>query len=189
MKLPDAIDATIDALRSLLSLQTEIRQGEELILRALRGGHRLLLCGNGGSAAEAQHFATEMVGRFRGQRRSFPAVALSADGSLLSCIANDFGWDSVFVRQLQGQARPGDLLVVLSSSGQSSNLVAVLEEARRLGLPSLALLGRDGGPCRNLATAAIVVPGDETAPIQEAQLFLIHHFCRRIEEAFSAPDA
>jgi D-sedoheptulose 7-phosphate isomerase len=137
-----------------------------------------------GSAAEAAHFATELVGRYAKNRRSLPAIALSADGSLLSCIGNDYGYEQVFARQIDGLAAAGDLVVVLTSSGNSANIVAALQAARARGLESVAFLGRGGGAAKGLATIDLIMPGPSGAAAQEAHLFLIHHFCEQIDAAF-----
>lgn len=179
-----ALAETLRTLEGLGALRTAIDRAGDLILATLRRGGKLLVAGNGGSAAEAAHFATELTGRYARNRRPLPAIALSADGSLLSCIGNDFGYDQIFARQVAGLARPGDLLVVLTSSGNSANLIAALAEARRLGVDTLALLGRGGGRARGLATCELIMPGASGAAAQEAHLFLIHHFCERIDAAF-----
>jgi len=181
MKFHESIAELTQTLQRLAAMEDAVTRAGDLILNCLREGGKLLICGNGGSAAEAQHFATELVGRFKGNRASLPATALSADGSLLSCIANDYGWDAVFSRQLQGLARPNDVLVALTTSGNSSNVLAALDEANTLGLSSLALLGRGGGKAIGRATVDIVVPSEVTAAVQEVHLMLIHHFCERIE--------
>lgn len=187
MEFEESLTITLGTFSALRSIRPVIDAAGELILDTLKRGNKLIACGNGGSAAEAQHLTTELVGRYQSNRASLPAVALTGDGTLMSCIANDFGWEQVFVRQFEGLAREGDLLVCLSSSGQSRDLVTVLETARSRGIKSLALLGKGGGACRGLATVEIIVPSDRTASIQEAHLFLIHHFCERIEAAFPAP--
>ncbi|PAW67318.1 MAG: hypothetical protein B9S34_05785 [Opitutia bacterium Tous-C1TDCM] len=184
MTFDAALTETVRTLQALPSLRAEIDRAGELLLATLRRGGKLLICGNGGSAAEAAHFATELVGRYAKNRRSLPAVALSSDGSLLSCIGNDYGYDAVFARQVEGLARPGDVLVVLTSSGNSANILAALAAARRLGLESLAFLGRGGGQAKGLATVDLIMPGESGAAAQEAHLFLIHHFCARIDAAF-----
>ncbi|MFI5336785.1 MAG: SIS domain-containing protein [Opitutales bacterium] len=175
---------TIRTLQALTSLRPQIDQAGQMILRALHAGRKLLICGNGGSAAEAQHFATELVGRFFKQRRSLPAVALSADGTLITCLGNDYGYETVFARQISGLGQPGDVVVVLSSSGNSKNILAALAEARRLGLESIALLGRGGGPAKGLATCEIIVPGQSGAAAQECHLFLLHHLCTLVDAEF-----
>lgn len=184
MTFEASLSATMDALGSLSSIRAEIDAAAELVAATLKSGGKLLVCGNGGSAAEAAHFATELCGRYKGSRRSLPAVALSSDGSLLTCIGNDFGFDQVFARQVSGLAKPGDLLVVLTSSGNSANITAALQEARRLGLKSIAFLGRGGGKAKGLATVDLVIPGSSGAAAQECHLFLIHYFCEVIEPLF-----
>jgi len=183
MSLEASLTQTIDTLRALAEIRTEIERASDLILSTLRAGGKVLICGNGGSAAEAQHFATELVGRYFKTRRSLPALALCADGSLVSCIGNDFGFDSIFARQISGLAGPGDLVVAITSSGNSANIVAALEEARRLQLKSISFLGRGGGKAKGLATIDLIVPGDSGRTAQEAHLFLIHHFCDAIDAA------
>lgn len=185
MNLDQSISELSRTLNALAEMRETISRAGDLILDCLHNGGKLLICGNGGSAAEAQHFATELVGRFKANRHSLPAIALSSDGSLLSCIANDFGWDDVFRRQLQGLANKEDLVVGLTTSGNSSNILAALDEANSRGLRSLALLGRGGGKAAGKATCEIIVPSEVTGSVQEVHLLLIHHFCERIEDAFS----
>ncbi|MEZ5277670.1 MAG: SIS domain-containing protein [Opitutaceae bacterium] len=186
MTFDQSLQKSLETLHALRTIRPAIDAAGDLILETLKTGNKLIACGNGGSAAEAQHLTTELVGRYRSNRRSLPAVALTSDGTLMSCIGNDFGWDQVFVRQFEGIATEGDLLVCLSSSGQSRDLVTVLETARKHGIHSLALLGKGGGACQGLATIEVIIPSDQTASVQEAHLFLIHHFCERIEGAFPA---
>jgi D-sedoheptulose 7-phosphate isomerase len=177
--------ATIQAIQGLTAQRASIDRAGDLMLKALQAGRKIIACGNGGSAAEAQHLATELVGRYFKNRRSLPAIALTADGTLVTCIGNDYGYDAVFARQLEGLAQPGDVLVVLTSSGNSKNILLALEAAKRLGLDSIALLGRGGGKAKGLATCEIIVPGDSGAAAQECHLFLIHHFCERVDGAFN----
>ena len=184
MTFDASLAETLETFQALPTIRAEIARAGDLMLAALRRGNTLLICGNGGSAAEAAHFATELVGRYAKTRRSLPAIALSSDGSLLSCIGNDFGYEQVFSRQVAGLAQPGDLLVVLTSSGNSANIIVALHEAKKLGLESVAFLGRGGGKAKGLATVDLIMPGGSGAAAQEAHLFLIHHFCERIDEAF-----
>jgi D-sedoheptulose 7-phosphate isomerase len=184
MTFEASLAETTRTLQALATIRPAIDEAGRLILATLRRGGKLLICGNGGSASEAGHFSTELVGRYARNRRPLPAVALSADGSLLSCIGNDFGYEQAFARQIAGLAQPGDLVVVLTSSGNSANILAALREAKRLGLASVALLGRGGGQARGLATCDLIIPGQSGAAAQEAHLFLIHHFCELIDEAF-----
>ena len=184
MSFETSLAETVRTLQGLPSLRPAIDRAGELMLATLRRGGRLLICGNGGSGAVAAHFATELVGRYAKNRRSLPAIALSADGSLLSCIGNDYGYEQVFARQIEGLAAAGDLVVVLTSSGNSANIVAALQAARARGLESVAFLGRGGGAAKGLATIDLIMPGPSGAAAQEAHLFLIHHFCEQIDAAF-----
>ena len=182
MSLERSIAHTVRTLQSLKEISGEIERAGKLIVDCIRRGNKLLVCGNGGSAAEAQHFSTELVGRYFKDRRSLPALALSADGSLLTCIGNDYGFELAFARQVQGLARPGDVLVAITSSGNSPNIIAALNTARELKLESISMLGRSGGKAKGLATVDLVVPGESGRTAQEAHLFLVHHFCDLIDE-------
>jgi D-sedoheptulose 7-phosphate isomerase len=184
MSLDASLASTIRTFESLKEIRANIDRAGTLIVETLRAGKKLLICGNGGSAAEAQHFSTELVGRYFKNRRSLPAIALNADGSLVTCIANDYGFDVAFSRQIEGLAQPGDLVVGITSSGNSANIVAALQTAEKLGLKSIALLGRNGGKAKGLASVDLIVPGESGRTAQEAHLFLIHHFCDLIDAAF-----
>ena len=184
MSFDASLAETLRTFQALATIRPAIDRAGQMMLSTLQRGGKLLICGNGGSAAEAAHFATELVGRYAKTRRSLPAIALSSDGSLLSCIGNDFGYDQVFARQVSGLAQRGDLLVVLTSSGNSGNIIAALHEAKSLGLESIAFLGRGGGKAKGLATCDLIMPGNSGAAAQEAHLFLIHHFCELIDDAF-----
>ncbi|HEY0944225.1 MAG TPA: SIS domain-containing protein [Opitutaceae bacterium] len=181
MSFDASLHATVQTLQSLVQIRAEIDRAGELILQTLKAGRKLLIAGNGGSAAEAQHFSTELVGRYFKNRRSLPAIALSADGSLITCIGNDYGFEQAFSRQVAGLAQPGDLFVGITSSGNSPDILAALHEAQRLKLPSISFLGRGGGKAKGLATVDLIIPGDSGRSAQEAHLFLIHHFCDLID--------
>lgn len=185
MPFDASLAETIQTFQALPTIRTEIDRAGDMILAALKRGNKLLICGNGGSAAEAAHFSTELVGRYAKNRRSLPAVALSSDGSLLSCIGNDYGYEQVFSRQIEGLAQTGDLVVVLTSSGNSGNILAALQTARAMKLESIAFLGRGGGKAKGLATCDLIMPGQSGPAAQEAHLFLIHHLCDRIDEVFA----
>jgi D-sedoheptulose 7-phosphate isomerase len=159
-----------------------------LLADTLLAGHTLFTCGNGGSAADAMHLAEELIGRYRADRRPLPAICLNADVGALTCIANDFGYDAVFARQLVGLARPGDALVVFSTSGGSPNILRALEAANASGVTSLALLGKGGGPALALATHAIVAPSSNSARIQELHGLILHAICEEVEARVLAPD-
>jgi len=151
------------------------------ILAASTGGSKVLVFGNGGSAADAQHLATDLVGRFQRERRALAAVALTADSSLLTAVANDYAFDRVFVRQIEALGIRGDLAFGISTSGRSTNVVEGLRAARARGLTTIALTGRDGGPAGALADIHINVPDSSTARIQEAHRTLIHAICELVE--------
>ena len=186
MTFEASLAETTRTLQALTTIRPAIDRAGQMILATLQRGGKLLICGNGGSAAEAAHFATELVGRYAKTRRALPAVALSSDGSLVTCIGNDYGYDQVFARQIAGLAKPGDLVVVLTSSGNSANIIAALAEAKKLGVDSLAFLGRGGGKAKGLASCELIIPGQSGAAAQESHLFLIHHFCELIDAAFPA---
>lgn len=188
MNLHDRIEAAREVFASLGRHRDQMERVAHAMVEAIRGGHKILTCGNGGSAAEAMHLSTELVGRYDTDRRSLPALFLGGDATLVTCVANDFGWDEVFTRALRGHGRPGDLLVVFSTSGKSRNVVRALEVAREMGIESAALLGKGGGPCRGLATWEIVVDSAETARIQEAHQFILHVLCDEIDRALAVPD-
>jgi D-sedoheptulose 7-phosphate isomerase len=177
------IDASLAVLRSLVGQAALIDTIAGRVRDTLLGGQKLLSCGNGGSATDAQHLAEELIGRYRANRRALPAVALTADSAALTCIANDFGYDAVFARQVAGLARPGDLLLCFSTSGNSPSIVEALRAARACGASTIALLGKDGGAARGLADLALVVSSDDTARIQEAHLQVLHYICEVVEAA------
>jgi D-sedoheptulose 7-phosphate isomerase len=187
MTFDECLHETLRTFESLSAIRPQIDRAGEMILRALKSGHKLLLCGNGGSAAEAQHFSTELVGRYFKTRQSLPAVALTADGTLLTCIGNDFGYDDVFARQIEGLSQPGDLVVVFTSSGNSENILRALKAAQRLQLESIAFLGRGGGKTKGLATCELIIPGTSGRTAQESHLFLLHYFCELIDQEEFAP--
>jgi D-sedoheptulose 7-phosphate isomerase len=154
----------------------------ELLVDALSKGGKLLLMGNGGSAADAQHFAAEMVGRFLLERKALPAVALTTDTSILTAVGNDFGFDDVFSRQVEALTNPGDVLIGISTSGNSHNVKRALVAGRKLGAKTIGLLGRDGGEIGPLVDLSLTVPCSETPRVQEAHLVIIHILCHLVEK-------
>lgn len=170
--------ATVDALPALGALLAQAAQRSAACLRA---GGKLLICGNGGSASDAQHFASEMMGRFLEHREPYAAIALTADGALLTCVGNDYAFDEVFSRQVRGLGRAGDVLFAISTSGHSANVVGAARQARQVGMGVIGLLGRDGGRLAAECDLALVVPSQSTARIQEAHILLIHTLCESIE--------
>jgi D-sedoheptulose 7-phosphate isomerase len=157
-----------------------VAQGEDMAER-LKRGCRILVCGNGGSAADAQHFAAELSGRYVKERRALAGIALTTDTSALTAIGNDYGFEKVFSRQVEALGRPGDLLVGISTSGNSPNVLLAVEAAKELGLKTLGLLGRDGGKLKGLCDEALVVPSAVTARIQELHQMIYHFWCEIID--------
>jgi D-sedoheptulose 7-phosphate isomerase len=180
------IDDHIHCLEQLRPLAPAIEKTGALLLNCLLGGGKLLICGNGGSAADAQHFAAEIMGRFEKERRAYPAVALSTDTSILTAVGNDYGYAEVFARQVDGLGRPGDILVGISTSGHSANVLRAMDRARERGLQCVGLLGKDGGALRDRVDQAIVVDHQVTARIQEAHIFILHFWAWQIENGLLA---
>ncbi len=156
------------------------------LVRALRSGGKVLVCGNGGSAADAQHFAAELVGRFESERKGLPAVALTTDTSALTAITNDYSFERVFARQVEALGREGDVLVAISTSGNSPNVLAAVMAARALGMPTVGLTGARGKKLASLCDHAVLVPSERTARIQEAHLTVIHLWCGMIDDEFGS---
>jgi D-sedoheptulose 7-phosphate isomerase len=163
------------------ALAPAVAHAAQCITDALRQSGKVMFCGNGGSAADSQHLAAEFTGRFVDDRRPLAALALSTDSSALTCIANDYAFDQVFERQLRALGRSGDVLVAISTSGRSGNVLRAATAARELGVQVVGLLGRDGGPLKPLCDVALVVPSDTTARIQEAHIFIGHTLCALVE--------
>ncbi len=181
------IEATFDEIaanfESLKARADEVARAAEVLIEALRTGNKVMFCGNGGSAADAQHLAAELMGRFLKDRRPLPAVALTVDTSALTAIANDYAYADVFARQLSGIGRPGDVLVAISTSGNSANVLAALERAREMGIAAIGLTGADGGRMPGHCEACIRVPATRTDHVQEMHIAVGHVLCGLIEEA------
>jgi phosphoheptose isomerase len=179
--LETAIAAARETLQSLLHLDSQVGRAAELIEQCLRARNKLLVCGNGGSAADASHFATEFVVRFMKDRPAYPAICLAGDGGLLTAAGNDYGFDEIFARQVAAFGLPGDVLICLTTSGKSRNVERALQEAKARELKTIAFLGRDGGSTIGMADVDILVRGDITARIQEAHQLLLHVLCEVVE--------
>lgn len=173
----------LSVVSNLVSLNEIIEESSNLISKALLSGGKLLLCGNGGSASDAQHIAAEFVGRFLKERRPLAAISLSTDTSALTCISNDYSFDDVFSRQLLAIARPGDCLIAISTSGNSNNVIRAVEVARGIGVTTIGMLGRDGGKLKSLCDKPIVVNSNVTARIQEAHILIGHTICEIVEDS------
>ena len=169
-----AVVAANTTLQSLFDLDAQVAKAADLIEESLRAGNKLLVCGNGGSAADASHFATEFVVRFTKDRPAYPAICLSGDGGLLTAAGNDYGFDEVFARQVAAFGLQGDVLICLTTSGKSRNVERALEEAKAQKLKTIAFLGRDGGSTIGMADVDLLVRSESTARIQEAHQLLLH---------------
>ena len=170
----------------LQTLVPVIERACRMLIEALEGGRKLLLFGNGGSAADSQHIAAELVGKLLVKRRALPAIALTTDTSNLTALANDFGYETVFQRQVEALGQPGDVAIGLSTSGHSPNVLAAVKTAREMGLKTMALTGRDGGPLGRLVDVALIVPSDSTQRIQESHITTGHILCELIEQRFAS---
>jgi D-sedoheptulose 7-phosphate isomerase len=166
------------------TLGSDIEKACELMTTALKGGHKVLFAGNGGSAADAQHLAAELTGRFVKERKALPGIALTVDTSALTAIANDYHYDRVFARQLEAFALPGDLFIGISTSGNSQGILNAFETATKLGCKTLGLSGRDGGKMNGICDLNIVVPSNTTARIQEMHILIGHILCKAVDEIF-----
>jgi D-sedoheptulose 7-phosphate isomerase len=195
MSIPDPLDLIRDALDESARVKLALRGQAPQVLRmadavadAFRAGNRLYACGNGGSACDAMHLVEELVARYKRERPGLPAHHL-IDGPTLTCWANDYDWDSVFQRQVEAMVRPGDVLVALSTSGNSTNVIRAVEAAEARGAVTIGLLGREGGRLAGLCTHALVVPAQATERIQEAHITIIHLLCELVERALFFPEA
>jgi D-sedoheptulose 7-phosphate isomerase len=194
-RTPPAIPPVVDAGRLLADRRARLDQALaafdarredaagviDAVGRVVRGGGKVVTCGNGGSAAEALHLAEELVGRYRSNRPAIPAICLNADPTALTCIANDFGFDEVFARQCEALLAPEDALVVFTTSGRSPNLLRALDTARERGATTVGFLGGAGGPALERCDASVVVEGPDSAAIQEVHQMLMHAVCEQFE--------
>jgi len=179
--LDRAINDSVRTLESLKNLEREVSRAADLIEQCLRTGNKLLVCGNGGSAADASHFATELVVRFAKDRRALPAICLASDSGILTAAGNDYGFDEIFARQVSAFGVPGDVLICLTTSGESKNVMRALQEAKEHQMKTIAFLGRDGGSTVGIADLDLLVKSDSTARVQEAHQLLLHVLCEIIE--------
>jgi D-sedoheptulose 7-phosphate isomerase len=175
------LNELLDTVKKLGPILPDIEVCGTLLLNTLFEGSKLMTCGNGGSAADALHLAEELLGRYNRDRKPLPAICLSADASTITCISNDFGYESVFQRQLEAYAQTGDLLVGFSTSGNSRNVIRAFETARELGVKTILLGGKSGGKLMSLADYAIIIPSDNTARIQEMHTFILHSWLEQID--------
>lgn len=177
-------DDHLDTYTKMREHFDQIQAAATLCKDALDAGHKVLFCGNGGSAADSQHLAAELVGRFVKERRSLPAIALTTDTSILTAVANDYAYDDVFARQVEGLGQAGDVLVGISTSGNSKNVVKAVEEAKKKGLKTIAFTGQGGGRLGELCDVTVAVPSKVTARIQEMHILAGHIICELVEEDY-----
>ena len=177
----EALRESSNVKLSLVHQKDQIIEAANLLIKCFKKGNKVLLFGNGGSASDAQHISAELVGRFTGKRRGLPAIALNVDTSVLTAIANDFGFESVFSRQVEALAKQGDVVIAISTSGFSENILMAVKEARLNGAKTIALTGKGGGGLKDMADLAILVPSQNTPRIQEAHITIGHILCDLIE--------
>lgn len=181
--LTDSLQEHLETLQSLLrSNINDIEQSGQMICDALVAGRKILLCGNGGSAADAQHIAAELVGCYEKQRRSWPAIALTTDTSALTAVSNDLGYEQVFARQLAGLALAGDILIAISTSGRSKNVLQAVARARELGCRTIALTGASSDPLGSMCDFTVAVPSSRTSRVQEAHITIGHLWCEMVDQ-------
>lgn len=173
----------LELFANLKSLDAAVAVAAEIATFSLSEGHKLMFCGNGGSAADSQHLAAELTGRFIIDRKPLAALSLSTDTSALTCISNDYTFADVFERQVRGLGQMGDCLIGISTSGNSENVIRAVGAAREMGIRTIGLLGRDGGSLRSMCDVSIIVPSTSTARIQEAHIMIGHTLCGNIEQA------
>lgn len=169
---------------TLASMESDVQKASQVINNALQEGNKLLLCGNGGSAADAQHIAAEIIGRFETERLALPAIALTTDTSILTAVGNDYGYDHVFSRQVEGLGQAGDVLLAYSTSGNSQNVINAVEVAKQKGMVVISLTGKGGGQLAKLADIDLCVKATSTARIQEAHGIIGHALCAWVDQAY-----
>ena len=160
----------------------KIEQAANLIIDCLKNNNKIILCGNGGSASQASHISAEFVGRFKKERKALPAVSLTADLSAITAIANDYGYDKIFERQIEALGEEGDVLIALTTSGNSQNIVNAIEKSRLMKIKTIGLLGKNGGKAKSMANIDIIIPSGNTPRIQEAHLTILHIICELVEK-------
>jgi len=165
-------------------MENPLQEASKLMVNTLKNGSKILLCGNGGSAADAQHIAAELTGRYKTERRGLPAIALTTDTSALTAIGNDYGYEKVFDRQVEALANKGDLLIGISTSGNSANIISALSTAKELGCNTVGFSGRDGGEMNKVCDINLVVPSNDTPRIQEMHILFGHTLCQIVDDAF-----
>ncbi len=177
-----AIEIHKQAVDSVAKLEPELQKVISIAVDTIKSGNTIFACGNGGSAADAQHFASELTGRYENNRRGYPAIALTTDSSALTSIGNDFGFEQIFSRQLQALGKKGDLLIAISTSGNSKNVSSAVQSAKAREIKTIGLLGRDGGALAEQVDLALTIPVQNTPRIQEAHILILHLICEAFEQ-------
>lgn len=181
MTFAQALNEHLQCFERLSGIEEAVVSAAARLTAVLENGGKLLICGNGGSAADSQHFAAEIVGRFAKERQAWPAIALTTDTSILTAVANDYAFHQIFARQVEGIGSPGDLLIGISTSGNSENVIQAIKAAHHKNISTIALLGKHGGPISELAEWVIHAPATRTARIQEVHAFILHVWAEMIE--------
>ena len=184
ISLDKVLDDHIEAVNSLRGLRSQLHSCGEQLAQAIKLGKKVFIAGNGGSAADAQHFAAELTGRFLKERSSLPAIALTTDSSAITAIANDYGYKNIFSRQLEGLSNEGDIFIGISTSGNSDSINCAGEFCKNHGITSIGLLGRNGGDAASIFDSSIIVPSFNTANVQECHILILHFLCMILDEAF-----
>lgn len=179
----------LSTLKEDQALQVSVQSAADLLYEKLLEGGVLYTAGNGGSAAEAQHLTAEFIGRFRRERRPFPAMALTAESSAVTAIGNDYSFDEIFARQITALGKPNDVFIALTTSGNSPNIIQALHAAKKKGVATIGLLGKGGGKAKGIADIDIIIPSDATARIQEVHLLVIHAVCEAFDTRLLGSDS
>ena len=182
--IKDSFKRHLEAFSKVNICIPEIIKSSSLINDAVHSGSKILIAGNGGSASDAQHFAAEFIGRFVKERKSFPAISLSTDTSAITAISNDYGYENVFSRQIDGLGKKGDIFIGISTSGNSENIIMAIKKSKEIGLKTITLTGNDGGKMKTISDFNINIADSETARIQEVHIFILHIFCQLFEHDF-----
>jgi D-sedoheptulose 7-phosphate isomerase len=181
-QIKEYISESIKVKNLLLNKIEVMKDITEVIYSSLKNGKKIIIAGNGGSAADSQHFAAELIGRYKLERRSLPAIALNTDTSILTAIGNDYGFEEIYRRQIESLGEEGDIFVSISTSGNSENLVRAIKEANNKKMKTISLLGKGGGVMKDISNYSLIVPSDNIPRIQETHIFIIHTICEIIEK-------
>ena len=183
--IKDELQAHKETIERTMELMIpQIEEATKIVVETLKNGNKILLCGNGGSASDAQHIVAELTGRYKTERRGLPAIALNTDTSAMTAISNDYGYDRVFDRQVEALGREGDLLIGISTSGNSLNIISAFAIAKLLGCKTIGLSGKEGGDMNRICHLNLVVPSDDTPRIQEMHILIGHILCQAVDNAF-----